>query len=58
VPCIGAFNGACQEFRVGRRFEHQAAMALVKRSPKRTANGPVRNFVWGGGLNIRPPWLW
>jgi hypothetical protein len=30
--------GACQEFRVGRRFEHQAAMALVKRSPKRMAN--------------------
>ena len=23
---------------MGRRFEHQAAMALVKRSPKRTAN--------------------
>ncbi len=21
-------------------------------------DGPVRNFVWGGGLNIRPPWLW
>ena len=31
-------KGWCQEFRVGRRFEHQAAMALVKRSPKRTAN--------------------
>ena len=28
----------CQEFRVGRPVEHQAAMALVKRSPKRTAN--------------------
>jgi hypothetical protein len=27
-----------REFRVGRRFEHQAAMARVKRSPKRTAN--------------------
>jgi transposase-like protein len=28
----------CQEFRVEQRFEHQAAMARVKRSPKRTAN--------------------
>jgi hypothetical protein len=31
-------RGDCQEFRVGRPVEHQAAMALVKRSPKRTAN--------------------
>ena len=33
-----ALRRDCQEFRVGRPVEHQAAMALVKRSPKRTAN--------------------
>ena len=28
----------CRKFRVRAAVEHQAAMALVKRSPKRTAN--------------------
>jgi putative transposase len=35
---FGGLKWDCQKFRVGRPVEHQAAMALVKRSPKRTAN--------------------
>ena len=42
--------GECQEFRVRGAVEHYAAMALMKRSPKMTANWALAMVHSRGGI--------
>ncbi len=34
------------------------SIAAIARRTGRDPKGTVGNFVWGGDLNITPPWLW
>ena len=43
-------RGDCQDFRVWRAFEHYAAMARMKRSPKMTANWALAMVHSRGGI--------
>ncbi len=50
VRDIVGLYGDCQDFRVWRAVEHYAAMALMKRSPKMTANWALAMDHSRGGI--------